>query len=199
VLQLVLFLEVPKHRPMGPVAEYSFPLDEEGCLIGQPGGHVVGIEGLVGLTSRLTASLPSLLMELLDNQLIPVLFAISLMHCRNVSLRTVEPPQGVSRKARRRSRHPLLRYQVLEISPMRRILDTEGAATTKGLGHALHICRGHFKTYTREAPLFGKHVGRYWWPDVARGTPARGAVTSDYRVVVDSDSPPAQDASSAGT
>ena len=138
-------------------------------------------------------------MKFLDNQLIPLLFAISLMHCRNVSLRTVQPAQSVSRKAQRRRGHPLLRYQVLEISPMRRILDTEGAATTKGLGHALHICRGHFKTYTREAPLFGKHVGRYWWPDVARGTPARGAVTSDYRVLVDPDSPPAgPDGSSGG-
>ncbi|HEX2274928.1 MAG TPA: hypothetical protein VHG90_13730 [Acidimicrobiales bacterium] len=187
VLQLIPFLEVRKSRPMGPVAEYSFALDDEGCLIGQPDGGVVGVEGLVGLTSEPTANLPAFLMELLDNQLIPVLFAISLMHCRNVTLRTVEPAQSLSRKAQRRSGHPLLRYQVLEISPMRRILETEGAAMTKGLGHALHICRGHFKTYTRKAPLFGKHVGRYWWSDVARGTPARGVVTSDYRVTVDAD------------
>ena len=24
-------------------------------------------------------------------------------------------------------------------------------------------CRGHFKTYTEDAPLFGKHVGTWWW------------------------------------
>lgn len=22
---------------------------------------------------------------------------------------------------------------------------------------------GHYKTYTEDAPLMGKHVGRYWW------------------------------------
>jgi len=185
VIQLILFLEVRKRRPMGPVAEYGFPLDDEGCLIADSGGQVVGMNGLVGLTSQLTEGMPSFLMELLDNQLIPVLFAISLMHCRNVVLRSVEPAPAVSRKAQRRSGHPLVRYQVLEISPMRRILDTEGAAGAKGLGHALHICRGHFKTFTREAPLFGKHVGRYWWSDVARGTPERGVVTSDYHVSTD--------------
>jgi hypothetical protein len=30
---------------------------------------------------------------------------------------------------------------------------------------------GHFKTFTAEAPLFGKHVGTYWWggyPEVDR-------------------------------
>lgn len=67
---------------------------------------------------------------------------------------------------------------------MRQILDTEGEAQSKGLGHALHICRGHFKTFT-EASLFGKHTGTYWWESQARGKTARGVVEKDYRIRLD--------------
>ena len=125
------------------------------------------------------------LLAMLDNQLLPALFAISLMHCRNVQVEQRDPPAALSRKAQRRGGLPLTRYHVLEISAMRRVLDNEGRARTNGLGSALHICRGHFKTFTAEAPLFGKHVGRYFWHDVARGSPERGAVTTDYTVTVD--------------
>jgi hypothetical protein len=185
VLQLILFLEVRKGRPMGPVAEYSFPLDEQGRLVGLPDGSLVGIEGVVSLSSPFLSNFEQDLIRSLDNQLMPALFAISLMHCKNVRVERVEPPAALSRKAVRRTGHPLVRYHVLEIGPMRAVLDGEGAARTKGLGHALHICRGHFKTFTEDAPLFGKHVGQYWWHDTARGSPRRGVITSDYQVLVD--------------
>lgn len=185
VLQLVLFLELRKGHPMGPVAEHSFPLDDDGHLIALPDGEVASIEGLVGLTTPLLQDLESALLQHIDAQLIPALLAISLMHCRNVRVQTVEPPLALSRKAARRGGRPLVRYQVLDIGPMRTVLDHEGGARTRGLGHALHICRGHFKTFTDDAPLFGKHTGTYWWHDTARGTPKRGRVTTDYRVSPD--------------
>jgi hypothetical protein len=185
VIQLILFLEVRKGRPMGPVAEFSFPLDEQGRLVGLPDGSLVGVEGIVSLSTPFLDNFAGDLIRSLDNQLMPALFAISLMHCKNVRVDQIEPPAALSRKALRRTGHPLVRYHVLEIGRMRRILDGEGGAGTKGLGHALHICRGHFKTFTEEAPLFGKHVGQYWWHDLARGSPRRGVVTSDYQVVVE--------------
>ena len=146
---------------------------------------MASIEGMVALSSPFLGHFERDLVLSLDNQLMPALFAISLMHCKNVRVEQVDPPPALSRKAARRGGRPLVRYHVLEIGPMRRILDGEGAARTNGLGHALHICRGHFKTFTEEAPLFGKHVGAYWWHDVARGSPRQGVVASDYQVTVD--------------
>jgi hypothetical protein len=70
---------------------------------------------------------------------------------------------------------------------MRQILDTEGGAQTNGLRSALHICRGHFKSYTEDAPLFGKHTGTYWWADRVRGDRSRGRVEKDYAVKLDAE------------
>src|SRR5262249_41550931 len=75
-------------------------------------------------------------------------------------------------------------YHVLNIDPMRRVLSRDGHAETSGLRHALHICRGHFKTFAEEAPLFGKHTGTYWWADYVRGDAQQGIVTKDYRIKI---------------
>jgi hypothetical protein len=101
------------------------------------------------------------------------------MHCKNVDVRSVDPPERLSKKHERRYGRPLTRYHVLNIEPMRRVLTSEGEAQTKGLRHAMHICRGHFKTYTEEAPLFGRHTGTYWWESEARGKPEHGVVEKD--------------------
>ena len=53
----------------------------------------------------------------------------------------------------------------------------QGAGTTR-----LHTVRGHFATYTPEAPLFGKLVGTYWRPWHLSGNPERGVIESDYKL-----------------
>ena len=122
--------------------------------------------------------------EAMLEYVLPVLLALSLMHCRNVEIRTVEPDAAASRAHRRRYHHRLVRYQVLDIEPMRRILDQAGATDPQagGLRRALTICRGHFKTFTPDAPLFGKHAGQFWWAPHVRGNPDAGIVVNDYRV-----------------
>jgi hypothetical protein len=79
----------------------------------------------------------------------------------------------------------LTRYWVLDIEPMKRVLASDGEAAQHGLRHALHICRGHFKTFTPDAPLFGKLTGTYWWADHVRGAAELGEVDKDYRLVID--------------
>jgi hypothetical protein len=44
----------------------------------------------------------------------------------------------------------------------------------------VHLCRGHFKTYTDDNPLFGKHVGKYYWQPSIRGKNKKGIVAKDY-------------------
>ena len=108
----------------------------------------------------------------------PALLAISFMHCKNVEL--IE--HGVSRHGHR-SRHTHgIKYHTLEIEPMKRILRTEGQSESTGLKQALHICRGHFKDFSKGAGLFGKYKGLYWWDSQVRGSAEHGEVRKDYDV-----------------
>lgn len=111
------------------------------------------------------------------------LMTLSFCNCKNVTIAPVSPPIGLSRKFERKHGKPLFRYNVINIQPITKMLDTEGGASVNGLKHALHICRGHFKDY-KERGLFGKELlkGIYWWPAHVRGSPEQGITISDYRV-----------------
>lgn len=112
----------------------------------------------------------------------PLMLAIAFMHCKNIMLPTVSPPPKASRKAQKRHGRPLTKYRVLEIVPMREILNWQGGARENGLKKALHICRGHFATYSEDKPLFGKYSGTFWKPQHVRGSKDRGKVIKDYAV-----------------
>lgn len=107
------------------------------------------------------------------------LFGLSLMHCKNINVVDAEEPvtRQVRRARQRRGQIPSVQYKVLKIRPNAK--GGEGGET--GLS-PLHICRGHFKTYTEEAPLFGRITGTYWWSDQVRGSAKNGIVVKDYEV-----------------
>ena len=46
-----------------------------------------------------------------------------------------------------------------------------------------HAVRAHYATYTKERPLFGKYVGRFYVPAHFRGKPENGFVTKDYKII----------------
>jgi len=60
-------------------------------------------------------------------------------------------------------------------------IGSQSHGETQGLT-ALHICRGHFKTYTAERPLLGHAIGTFYWPEHVRGNPEHGIVTGSYEV-----------------
>lgn len=111
----------------------------------------------------------------------PALLSISFLHCRNVTTEVVAPDQKLNRARARRGKRPLRRYKVLRIEPMTKTLSSEGNIEGQGLAKALHICRGHFKTY-EERPLFGRLRGTWFWQDHVRGSLEAGVVEKDYRV-----------------
>lgn len=180
-----LFEEWRRGKPIGPVITWLLPLTADGRL--QPGDEegrgAIFVEPLDPdlVPDEIFLQFGDSLTQLVG----PALLTISFMHCRNVDVRPVDPPAKLSRKAERRRGRPLSRYYVLEIEPMRRVLELEGGAGTQGLRSALHICRGHFKTYTDTAPLFGKLTGTYWWESFVRGSPEEGLVEKDYRLRLD--------------
>lgn len=110
----------------------------------------------------------------------PVLTALSLINCRNVTTEETgritfarsgtEKRRGVPAK--------VIRYRTI-------ILPGGGSVSDGKGGHratALHRVRGHFKTFTPERPLLGKHVGTYWWGWQVRGNKEKGTIISDYKI-----------------
>lgn len=112
----------------------------------------------------------------------PAFMTLSFMHCKNVVIENRQPPPAVSRKyAKRHGRKPI-RYKVLEIEPMKNVLKSSGGIESVGLRQAMHICRGHFKDFSKGNGLFGKYNGMYWWESQVRGSQTRGVVVKDYSV-----------------
>ena len=109
-------------------------------------------------------------------------FGLSLAHCRNVRLDERAPNRQERRLAERTNQPAPVRWYTLVIDPMREVLRREGGAEQTGLKRALHICRGHFATYTEERPMFGRLAGRFWVPAHVRGTIDNGVVVKDYAV-----------------
>lgn len=106
------------------------------------------------------------------------LLAISFMHCKNVSLVPHLPHKSPS--GRRHS--PGIVYKTLEIEPMKKVLQSDGQLQQNGLKRALHICRGHFKDFSKGKGLFGKYQGLYWWDSQVRGNISEGIVIKDYSI-----------------
>lgn len=106
-------------------------------------------------------------------------FAVSMMNCRNVSLSTQQTRQRGGKKSRRAVK-PSVEYKTIHLPTPRAessALSRSNASTQK-----LHTARGHFKTYTEDSPLMGKHVGTYYWGWQVRGNRTNGEVISSYRV-----------------
>jgi len=113
----------------------------------------------------------------------PALFAISLMHCKNVSVKPKARIVPHSRKVlKRRKGLPILEHHIIEIRDRQNQV-SNGDALESAIRKKLHIVRGHYSTYTKEAPLFGRVVGTFWVPAHARGSFDEGVSTSEYRVL----------------
>lgn len=120
------------------------------------------------------------------NWLLPiVLRAFALCHCKNV---VTQPHEMDPRLVRARGRRGVLtpgfirRSYTLVIGAPTGPANARTGRDASGQRMSQHIVRGHFKTFTAEKPLLGRHTGTYWWPSVVRGNPARGLVEKDYAI-----------------
>ncbi len=111
----------------------------------------------------------------------PAFLAVSLMNCKNVTVDTRRTPVSKVSKPKRRRPDPRLEYHTI-VLPERRQAGVRGMADAAGSVRPFHQVRGHFATYTAEAPLFGKHTGTYWKPWHTRGDMSAGEIRSDYEV-----------------
>jgi hypothetical protein len=109
------------------------------------------------------------------------LYAFAFAHCRNVNVVEQSLPAHRERKFRRKHGKSPLRYHVLDIKPLVRQVRAKPGEGSEQL-RALHICRGHFRTYTEQRKLFGKVSGTFWVEEHARGSADEGIVVKDYRM-----------------
>lgn len=185
-----LWSEVPRtHAPTGvagPLGGLAFFVDKEGLMVDMGPGSlykVIGFKDTDGEAIYLGSdqtekSHSGVVTSLLD----PLLLAICFMHCKNVATRAVTQPEPLNKKWQKKHGQPLVRYHVLDIDPMKEVLEIEGGIQNHGIQKALHICRGHFAMYTETAPLFGRVVGTFWKPQHVRGSARHGIVIKDYNV-----------------
>lgn len=106
--------------------------------------------------------------------------ALAFLNCKNVESPEIRPSAKLNKRRVERGKQPLVTYRVLGIAQMGERLRTEGRVGTEGLQMALHLCRGHWKTFKPDKPLFGKHVGTYAWANAAKGDAAHGIRVKDY-------------------
>lgn len=107
-------------------------------------------------------------------ELMTALKFIDILNCKNVGTETVVPKK-LSKKQKRRIKNPETvslmesEYHVIKLLPGKTPTKSDGQTVTgKAVGIPVDIRRGHFKTYTNESPLFGKHTGTYWWQPILR-------------------------------
>lgn len=108
------------------------------------------------------------------------LWTLAFMNTKNVVMEAVEPNAKENKQRQKHGKLPLMRYHVLKIKPMGRAANDDQGGTHAS--PALHIRRGHFKTYTDAAPLFGKYVGTFWVDQHIAGKKSDRVVVKDYEV-----------------
>lgn len=161
----------------------SFLVDDRGsfidtkCLLGL--GHDLPLEMQQYLLSS---------MEIHNYQglFLPYLFAISLLHCKNVIIIDSPPTPKKIIKKRQKKGKPTIRYKQLVVKSLRKQVirdEDENGLQCDPIQKALHICRGHFKDYRDGGGLFGRYHDIYWWDMHVRGTETAGKIIKNYKVV----------------
>ena len=121
--------------------------------------------------------------QLFQQLLSPSLFAFSLSHCKNIEI--VTDPTDLSKSNIRRSntnRSLLYQYKSVKLTDatQKKYQRGEPVDNTDHRSVSFHICKGQFRIYTPESPLFGKLVGKFWVPQHARGSKDVGTVVKNY-------------------
>lgn len=165
--------------PVGPVIMSAYWLDAEGRLLPVKSGLF-----FANIHSAFTVALSAdELRESYDHSLAIALFTSQFANCRNVDRVEILPSRQQRRSAERRG-EPWRSHYVLEINPNRsQKVYPEQAGIGSPPAKRLHICRGHFATYSEDRPLFGKYSGRFWVPAHVRGNADVGEIDKDYRIL----------------
>lgn len=158
-----------------PFVSYAFYLDEKGQMLSDLGVAYTMVRDSHELTDDVLKSVFA--------DTLPFLFCLSLTHCRNVEVVESTMPPTVAKK-RKEKDIPVFKFKHLVIKPVagKRTINQNESMTKQNGMMPIHFVRAHFKSFTEERPLFGKHTGVYFWQIHARGDKQYGEITKDYIV-----------------
>lgn len=142
---------------------------------------LASVDGLTLVSMKPATHINSNTRQAVGALVLPAFLAIQFMNCKNVIQEDREPPQTINER-HRRDHPPLVKYKVLRIDRGKHGGGGHSGDIKNPESMPYHICRGHFKRFTAEKPLLGKHVGTYWWEAQARGRKERGEVIKDYEI-----------------
>lgn len=154
-----------------PVARIVLPINGDGSIPSEPELAIYG--------DAEDASDPEgLFVQAVFSMHAPVMLALGFMNCKNVQVVEREPQP---RSANSHAKRPPVRYRTITINPLQKSKRGESAGGPTSMKKGLHVCRGHFASYT-EKGLFGKHFGQFWIPNHVRGSAEHGRVETTYKV-----------------
>lgn len=107
-------------------------------------------------------------------------FYLTLLNCKNIGVTNVNPPSKLNISRKKKGKVELFTYKTLVLNFTNNKHHIGSSVT--GEHNRIHLCRGHFKEYTQEHPLFGKVTGLYWWEPHVRGQNKDGVVIKDYSI-----------------
>lgn len=107
---------------------------------------------------------------------------ILLLNCKNIRTEIHKPSEALNKSRRKKGKQELFSYKTLKLllpgNKEKHLLADEPT----GEHNRIHFCRGHFKEYTADAPLFGRITGLWWWQPHVRGQNKDGIVMKDYEI-----------------
>ena len=109
-------------------------------------------------------------------------YFIMLLNCKNITIEEISPPEKVNKKRIKNCKLPLYSYHVLNVKPFGSYRPVRIGRPEAESHNRLHFCRGHFKQFFPDRPLFGKISGLFWWEPTLRGKNRDGFVDKDYKV-----------------
>lgn len=105
-----------------------------------------------------------------------------LLNAKNILFEPIDAPEKLNKKRSKNGKLPIYSYKILKVDlKIFQKNNNNHKGETVG-SNRVHLCRGHFKFYTKDAPLFGKYTGLYWWEPHIRGQNKKGMITKDYVV-----------------
>lgn len=124
------------------------------------------------------------MVEIIRNQPVHLVAALSLMNARNVGMETVQVNPKLKAARLRRGKPHGVEYHVLKLHPFasfRKQARSGDEPEQSGLV-PIHWVRGHFKVYSEQRPLFGRYHGGFWWQPHLAGRDEQRIIEKSYEV-----------------
>lgn len=116
------------------------------------------------------------------SMMLPMAFTtLSLLHSKQIETVDNIPRQAENKKWAKKTGTPMTIYKTLKVKQTRKEYAENGDVSIGDFLRRHHV-RGHWRTYTDEAPLFGKVTGRIYVPAFKRGRETKGEVIKRYHV-----------------